>query len=93
MTWEDIRKHFPNCWVVMEAAQSHDSNEKWVPDDIYIMQAYADGLAAIKSYGELKRQWPGRKLFFYHTAHPTIEMKILRTVGPRFRVHATEPAR
>ena len=56
MQWQDIRRHYPDQWLLIEAIKAHSENDRRILDDIAILEAFEDSDAAMKSYAGLHRE-------------------------------------
>lgn len=68
MKWEDVRKAFPNRWVLIEAIQAYTNEEsKRILEKITPIDTYEEPSAAMKDYQELHKENPSRELYVLHT--------------------------
>lgn len=78
MKWQEVRRLYPNQYVVLEELESHiEGNKKYV-EDVAIIKPIDDSKEATR---ELVRS-KGKK-FVYHTAEDTIVIEIVRSPGVR----------
>jgi hypothetical protein len=68
MRWSDVRSAHPDRWLLIEALDAHSEDDHRVFDRIEVIEVCADGPAAMKRYGELRRQHPHREFCFVHTS-------------------------
>jgi len=55
MQWSEIRAAYPDQWLVIEALEAHSENNRRIFDRIALVEACAEGRAAMKRYGQLHR--------------------------------------
>jgi len=69
MQWPEIRKAYPNQWLIIEALEAHTTPDRRRQlDKIAVIERCMDGSAAMDSYRRLHRQYPGREFYFIHTS-------------------------
>lgn len=90
MLWSDIRKTYPNQWLVIEALEAHTTpdNQREL-DKIAVVEQCDDGTAAMKSYRNLHSQHPGREFYFVHTNRKELDIRERQWVGIRRNNAAT----
>jgi hypothetical protein len=89
MQWSEIRKAYPNEWLVIEALQAHTTptNQRQL-DSIAVVERCVDGNSAMQSYRSLHRQYPAREFYFIHTSRSELDIREQQWLGIR-RSHAT----
>jgi len=83
MQWEEIRKHYPHQWLLVEAIQAHSQAGKRVLEHLAVVGAYLDSLTAMKGYTQLHRQSPKRELYVLHTDRQSLDITERRWLGIR----------
>ena len=78
MKWEEVRKIYPDKYVLLQVLESHIDGEKKYIDDVAIIRAIDDSKEATH---ELVNAKPGT--IVYHTANDRIEVLIRKSVGLR----------
>lgn len=78
MKWEEVRKIYPEKFVLLQVLESHVDGDKKYIDDVAIIRAIDDSKEATK---ELVNAKPGT--IVYHTAKDKIEVLIRKRVGFR----------
>jgi len=68
MRWSEVRAFHPDQWLVVEAVEAHSETDRRVFDRIGLVELCSDGRAAMKRYGELRREHPNREFCFVHTS-------------------------
>ncbi len=91
MRWTDIRKTYPDQWLVIEAVQAHsDEQHRRLLDEIAVVEVTRDGSAALQSYQKLHRAHPEREYYFVHTSREQLDIRERQWLGIR-RGHAVTP--
>jgi len=84
MTWSEIRKAYPNQWLVVEALEAHTTkNRQRHPDDLAVVESCASGKDAMAGYRRLHRKYPARELYFVHTSREDLEIEERPWLGIR----------
>jgi hypothetical protein len=86
MTWNEIRRYFPDQWLVIEAIDAHSENGKRILDRISVVDTFTDSFLAMKSYGELHRRYPEREFLFVHTDKEMLDIAERKWIGIRARL-------
>lgn len=70
-----IRKAYPNQWLVIEALEAHTtpSNRREL-DKIAVIETCNDGVAAMKGYRALHSQFPEREFYFVNTSREKLDI-------------------
>ena len=83
MQWSDVREAHPDQWLVIEALEARSANDRRFFDRIAVTDVCSDGRAAMKRYGELRREHPHREFCFVHTSKPALEFEERLWLGIR----------
>ncbi len=83
MKWEEIRTHYPEKWVLIEAIKAHSEAKKRVLDDIAVINAFTHSKPAMHNYIHLHHENPKRELFVVHTDKKTLDITIRKWLGIR----------
>jgi hypothetical protein len=88
MNWFEIRKAYPNEWLIIEALQAHTAfdNQRQL-DKIAVIERCVDGNNAMQSYRRLHQQHPDREYYFVHTSREELDIRERQWLGIR-RSHA-----
>src|SRR5690606_37398586 len=69
MQWPEIRKAYPDQWLIIEALQAHSTpDHRRILDKVSVVEQPTDGSAAMSSYRKLHQQYPEREFYFVHTS-------------------------
>ena len=74
MNWEDIRVHYPQQWLLIEAIKAHSEFDRRILDQLAVVGAFPDSVAAINSYRQFHREAPERELYVFHTSRETLDI-------------------
>ena len=84
MLWSDIRKTYPNQWLVTEAIKAHTTaDHQRKLDKITVIEVCDDGNAAMNRYRQLHAQFPTREFYFVHTSRKDLDIRERQWVGIR----------
>jgi hypothetical protein len=83
MTWTDIRRHYPHQWLLVEALLARSTAGKRHLDELAVVDAFADGEAALRAYLRLHRDAPVRELYVVHSDREKLEITEHRMPGLR----------
>ena len=84
MIWSDIRKAYPNQWLVIEAIEAYTSpNNQRQLDKIAVIETCDDGMAAMQRYRHLHTQFPEREFYFVNTSREELDIRERQWVGIR----------
>ncbi len=83
MRWEEIREHYPQQWLLVEALRAHSEGDKRVLERLAVLGSYPDSSEALKACAELHREAPARELYVFHTSRETLDVTERRWLGVR----------
>lgn len=83
MSWHEVRKHYPNRWILVEALKTHDENSKHIIDDLAVINAFSDSATAMDEYSKLHSQEPDRELYVLHTSRKILDIDQRKWLGIR----------
>ena len=83
MEWKDIRRIYPNQWLVIEALEAHTLDDRRILDRIAVIETCVDGAAAFQNYQKWHRQHPLREFYFVNTSRPGLDIRERHWVGIR----------
>lgn len=83
MQWQEIRTHYPQQWLLLEAIKAHSEANKRILEQLAIVSTFADSSAALQSYAQLHRDAPERELYVFHTSRETLDITERRWLGIR----------
>lgn len=78
MTWEEVRKSFPNKFVKLQILKSHLENNIRFIDDMAVIKAFDDNKEATRELVRSKDE-----ILVYHTGNEKIEVEIKDIFGFR----------
>jgi hypothetical protein len=74
MQWDEIRRHYPDQWLLLEAIVAHSEGNMRIPDQLAVIAAFADSDAAMARYAQLHTSDPQRELYVFHTSRSTLHI-------------------
>jgi hypothetical protein len=83
MKWEEIRKHYPDQWLLVEALQAHSAEGRRILEDLAVVDVFDDSAQAMKSYAQLHRESPQRELYVFDSERESLEVKERSWLGIR----------
>lgn len=83
MKWEEIRKHYPHQWLLVEAIKAHSESGKRILEHISVVGSFPDSVTAMKGYTQLHRKAPERELYIFHTDREQLDITERRWLGIR----------
>ena len=83
MKWKEIREHFPEQWLLVEATRAHSEGNRRILDDLAVVETFPSGKSAMNGYMDLHEQSPYRELYVLHTDREDLEIEELRWLGIR----------
>ena len=83
MKWAEIREHFPQQWLLVEATRAHSEGNQRILDDLAVIETFPSGKSAMNGYMGLHEQSPHRELYVLHTDREDLEIEELRWLGIR----------
>ena len=83
MQWEEIRAHYPQQWLLLEAIKAHSERGTRVLEQLAVVGAFPDSVTAMKSYAQLHREAPDRELYVFHTSRETLDITERQWLGIR----------
>ena len=82
MQWQEIRKHYPEQWLLVEAIEAHSAASKRVLEQLAVIDSFPNS-AALKRYQQLHRIMPAREYYVFHSSREPLEVIERRWIGVR----------
>ena len=83
MFWQDIREKYPKKWLVIEAKTFHQADDKFVVEDLEVIDIFDKSFEAYDKYRALHRETPNKEFLFVNTEMPFLEIPTTRWLGVR----------
>ena len=83
MKWHEIRTHYPQRWLLLEAIKAHSEANKRILEQLAVVGTFSDSVTALKSYQQLHHEAPERELYVFHTSRETLDVTERRWLGIR----------
>ena len=74
MQWKQVREHYPQQWLLVEALHAHSIDDQRILDDLAVLGFYTDSIIAMQAYQQFHHQAPQRELYVCHTTHKDLEI-------------------
>ncbi len=83
MQWSEIRHHYPNEWLLIEAIEARSDEGQRILEDIAVVSSFPDSVTAMQRYTRLHHEAPQRELYVCHTERAELEIRERRWLGIR----------
>ncbi|EDN68411.1 conserved hypothetical protein [Beggiatoa sp. PS] len=83
MTWEEIRRHFPHQWLLLEAMEAYSEQGKRIVKQLSVLNTFSDSVAAMKAYAKLHHEMPTREFLVFHTDREQLDIQERSWLGIR----------
>jgi hypothetical protein len=83
MQWQEIRQHYPQQWLLLEAIKAHSEADKRILDQLAVVSTFPDSVSAMNNYARLHREAPERELYVFHTSREVLDIIERRWLGIR----------
>ena len=83
MNWDEIRRIYPDQWLLVEATQAHSEADHRILDQLSVVEPFADSVNALKVYQALHTAAPERELYVLHSSRPALDITEQRWLGIR----------
>lgn len=83
MKWQEIRTHYPEQWLLVEAIKAHSLNNKRILDQLAVVGAFPDSVSAMKGYTQLHHEAPERELYVFHSSREVLDITERQWLGIR----------
>ena len=90
MRWSEIRHHYPEQWLLIEAIEARSQAGQRILDDIAVVATFSDSVSAMERYTGLHHDAPQRELYVCHTTRDELEIRERHWHGIRY---ARNPSR
>jgi hypothetical protein len=74
MVWQDIRKHYPQQWLLVEAIQAYSEANTRILEQLAVVDTFPDSIAAMQRYAQLHHEAPQRELYVFHTSRERLDI-------------------
>jgi hypothetical protein len=83
MKWQEVRTHYPQQWLLVEAIKAHSVENKRILEHLAVISTFPNSTDALKSYSQLHQDAPERELYVFHTSRETLDITEKRWLGIR----------
>jgi hypothetical protein len=83
MTWQEIRKKYPQTWLLVEAIKAQTVGDKRIVEELSVIDTFGDGNVAMKAYSELHKVAPQREMLVLHTDRQELDITVRHWLGIR----------
>ncbi len=86
MKWSELRKQYPNQFVLVEAISACSQNGKRIIKEMAVIDRYHSVSDAWNGYKQQYKTFPEKELYIFHTSKEQIEVEEQYFIGIRGRV-------
>ena len=86
MKWPEVRQHFPERCVLVEALISETRGKERVIEEMAVIDDFENGNEAWKAYKKLHLEHQSRELYIFHTNNEELRVIEQPYIGVRRRV-------
>jgi hypothetical protein len=83
MNWTEIRRYYPQQWLLVEAIKAHTELNKRILEQLAVINSFVDSVTAMQNYRQLHHEAPERELYILHTSRETLDITERRWLGIR----------
>ena len=83
MQWRELRGHYPNQWLLVEALAAHSEADRRIVDELALVGAFPDSAPALRRYRELHHEAPTREFYVVHTSRESLDITERQWLGVR----------
>ena len=83
MTWQEIRRHHPDSWLLLEATRAHSQDDERILEQLAVVERFDDSTSALRAYRTRHASHPEREMYVVHTSRERLEVKERRWLGVR----------
>jgi hypothetical protein len=83
MKWSELREHCPNQFVLVEAISAYSKNHKRIIEEMGLVKQYQNAVDAWNGYKKIRRDFPEKELYIFHTSQEQIEVEEQYFIGIR----------
>ena len=83
MQWQELRKHYPQQWLLIEAIKARSAANKRILEQLAVVGTFPDSVSPMKDYSRLHREAPDRELYVFHTSREALDITERQWLGIR----------
>ena len=83
MKWYEIRKQYPDQFVLVEALKAYSRDNKRYIEDMTVVACYDDTKKAWEDYKKFRHESSTREFYIFHTSKEKIEVLEQSFIGVR----------
>ncbi len=83
MKWQEIRTHYPQQWLLVEAIKARSEDSKRILEQLAVIGTFSDSVTALKNYQQLHHEAPERELYVFHASRETLDVTERKWIGIR----------
>lgn len=67
MKWNEVRKTYPNKWILFEALEARSVEGKRIVEELSVINVYDKGNVALREYADKHKKNKNREMYVYNT--------------------------
>ena len=84
MIWEEVKKVYPNQWLIIEAIEAYTEGNKRIIAQMTVVNNFQeDNNKALLQYLQLHRKHREREFYVVHTSRPQLDIIEQKWIGVR----------
>ena len=84
MKWNDVKKTYPDQWVVIEAIEAFSTPDSIRHiEEVSVIERFNDGSDAMQEYRRLHKKNPSNEYYFIHTSKDNLDIPERKWIGIR----------
>ena len=86
MKWTEVRQHFPDRCVLVEALKAETRDKKRIIEEITVISDFDSGNDAWKAYKKIRAEDQSRELYIFHTKNENTVVIEQPYIGARRKI-------
>ena len=83
MRWQELRQKYPHKWLIVEAVDAVSKNKHRLLNQVNMIDAFAQSMAALDEYRKLHKNDPNREYYVVHTDRKFLKFPESQWLGIR----------
>lgn len=83
MKWFDVKKEYPNKWVLIKAIDAKTENGLRIVEELEVLNAFEEGKEALKEYSIKHKLNKSDEMYVYHSSKDNLEISERVWMGVR----------
>ncbi|MGL5692889.1 MAG: hypothetical protein ACRCXA_02340 [Peptostreptococcaceae bacterium] len=83
MKWTDVKKEYPNKWVLIKAINARTENGLRLVEELEVLNSFENGQEALKEYSIKHKLNKSDEMYVYHSSKDNLEISERVWMGVR----------